>query len=99
MPELRMRVAVGLGVGRIPGMEVVGHRPDALDRMSGGRWAFTASTSRRAEWDHHSADSAEIQRMNAGVGAGTAFYVGAGADHRLQRVLKGRTDGGGVGWT
>ena len=91
-------VAVGLGVGGVTGVE---SRRDRLHgqgadvrrqmRVEGGHQLFRRDLPIVTETQR------ETPRMDAGIGAGAALYIGAAAQRRLHGVLQGRADRGGVG--
>ena len=82
-------VEIGLGVGRIAGVEIVRHhprfqRPDVRGQMlvQRQRQLCRRDAGVGVEVEH------EAQRVDAGVGTAAALDVGPTAQHRLQGVLK-----------
>ena len=82
-------VEVGLGMGGVPGVEILRHRlciqhPDVRRQMLVQRQRQLC----RRDAGIGVEVEPEAQRMHPRIGAAAALDVGPGAQHRFQRVLK-----------
>ena len=85
-------------MGRVPGVKLLGHHasrkhPDIRGQVlvEGQRQLFRRDAGVGVEIEH------EAPGVDARVGAAAALDIGPGAQHRLQRILKGLRHAAAIG--
>ena len=91
-------VKIGLGVGGIPGVEVLRHHPRRQHPDVRGQ-VLVQRQRQLFRWDAGVGVEIEhkAQRVHARVGAAAALDVGPSTKHRFQGILKRRGDTAPVG--